>query len=83
MGAKRTRLYGLNVSRCLGDKFLKEKDMGLSAQPHVSPVVRLEAGVPSIVLLASDGLWDVADGESAMKVCSSSGSSGPIEENDH
>jgi serine/threonine protein phosphatase PrpC len=68
MGAKRTRLYGLNLSRCLGDKFLKEQDMGLSAQPHVSPVMRLDPCASGIVLLASDGLWDVADGTAAMQV---------------
>ena len=68
MGAKRTRLYGLNLSRCLGDKFLKDQDLGLSAVPHVSEVVCLEPGASAVVVLASDGLWDVADGEVALKV---------------
>lgn len=67
MGANRTRLYGLNLSRCLGDKFLKDQDLGLSAAPHVSPVVTLEPAAAGIVVLASDGLWDVADGAAAIK----------------
>ena len=67
MGAKRTRLYGLNLSRCLGDKFLKDQDLGLSAVPHVSDVVCLEPGAAAVVILASDGLWDVADGAAALK----------------
>ena len=69
MGPKRTRLYGLNLSRCLGDKFLKDQDLGLSAVPHVSDVVRLEPAASGVVVLASDGLWDVADGDAALKAC--------------
>ncbi|BDA43319.1 probable protein kinase and PP2C-like domain-containing protein at C-terminar half [Coccomyxa sp. Obi] len=68
MGPKRTRLYGLNLSRCLGDKFLKDQDLGLSAVPHVSDVVCLEPAASGVVVLASDGLWDVADGDVALKV---------------
>ncbi len=71
MGANRTRLYGLNLSRCLGDKFLKDQDLGLSAVPHVSEVVCLEPGAAAVVVLASDGLWDVADGADALKACPS------------
>lgn len=67
MGPKRTRLYGLNLSRCLGDKFLKDQDLGLSAVPHVSDVVCLEPAASGVVVLASDGLWDVADGDAALK----------------
>lgn len=33
-----TRVYGLNISRALGDKFLKDNNLGLSANPHVSQV---------------------------------------------
>ena len=68
MGAKRTRLYGLNLSRCLGDKFLKDEDLGLSAAPHVSPPLRPNPAAPSLVLLASDGLWDVTDPAAAFAV---------------
>lgn len=55
------RLYGLNLSRGLGDVFLKEEDMGLSAEPYVGPVVRCPPAQGGLVLIASDGLWDVAD----------------------
>lgn len=68
MGAKRTRLYGLNLSRCLGDKFLKDEDLGLSAAPHVSAPLRPDPAAPSLVLLASDGLWDVTDPAAAFAV---------------
>ncbi len=74
MGAKRTRLYGLNLSRCLGDKFLKDEDMGLSAQPHVSPVLRADAQLPGLAIIASDGLWDVTDAANAFSVSLSSSS---------
>lgn len=46
-----TRVYGLNISRALGDKFLKDNNLGLSASPHVSQVrlsssaVQLSTGV--------------------------------------
>jgi len=67
----RTRLYGLNLSRCLGDKFLKDEDLGLSSQPSVSDVVRLPRGSSSgggVLVLASDGLWDVADSNAVAQV---------------
>ena len=67
-GTGRTRLYGLNLSRCLGDKFLKDEDLGLSAQPYVSRVVRLQPNQRAVAIIASDGLWDVADGARALEV---------------
>lgn len=43
---------------------------GLSAEPHVSGVVRLEEQQGGILLIASDGLWDVADPEAvAAAIC--------------
>lgn len=66
LGSDRTRLYGLNLARCLGDRFLKDEDLGLSAQPHISPVVRLGRCDSALVLMASDGLWDVVDAEGAL-----------------
>ncbi|KAK9829211.1 hypothetical protein WJX72_004520 [[Myrmecia] bisecta] len=68
MGSGRTRLYGLNLSRCLGDKFLKDEDLGLSAQPHVSQVVKVGSSETAFVMLASDGLWDVTDSQHAVQV---------------
>ena len=64
------RLYGLNLSRCLGDRFLKDGDLGLSAEPHLSEVVKIPPNQGAIILIASDGLWDVADPETvAAAVC--------------
>ena len=57
LSKNQSRLYGLNISRCLGDKFLKEEDLGLSAVAHVSHVQELEAA--ALLVVASDGLWDV------------------------
>ena len=68
LGTRSTRLYGLNLSRCLGDKFLKDGDLGLSAAPHVSHVVRLPPRAAGLVVLASDGLWDVANAARAVAV---------------
>eukprot|EP00887_Chlorella_sp_A99_P008144 scaffold12.g8144.t1 len=65
LGDGARRLYGLNLSRGLGDKFLKDEDLGLSAEPHVSGVVRIREDQGCILLIASDGLWDVADAERA------------------
>jgi len=55
-----TRLYGLALSRALGDKFLKDQNVGLIAHPFVSEVVRVDLKSQDFVLtIASDGLWDV------------------------
>lgn len=61
LGQDRTRLYGLNLSRCLGDKFLKDEDLGLSAHPYIGKLVKVSPDQSGIVLMASDGLWDVTD----------------------
>lgn len=73
--SKDGRLYGLNLSRGFGDSCLKvrrlcrfllvhtpmqEQDLGMSAEPHVSPVVAVPPGGTLLLLVASDGLWDVA-----------------------
>ncbi|KAG2426670.1 hypothetical protein HXX76_012981 [Chlamydomonas incerta] len=55
----RTRLYGLNISRMLGDRFLKEEDLGFLAEPHVSGVAQVGPGESAVLIVASDGLWDV------------------------
>jgi protein phosphatase len=57
------RLYGLNLARALGDKFLKDEDLGLSAEPAVSAVVTISENEGALLLVASDGLWDVLDPE--------------------
>jgi len=70
LGQDRTRLYGLNLSRCLGDKFLKDEDLGLSAQPHVSSVIKIAPDQSGIVIMASDGLWDVTDAQRVLQIVS-------------
>ena len=39
---------------------------GLSAEPHVSGVLRLGEGQGGILVIASDGMWDVADPEAVV-----------------
>ena len=68
LGQDRTRLYGLNLSRCLGDKFLKDEDLGLSAHPHVSQVIRVSPEQSAIIIMASDGLWDVTDTQRVVQI---------------
>ncbi|MEW5301423.1 MAG: hypothetical protein WDW36_004283 [Sanguina aurantia] len=55
----RTRLYGLNISRMLGDRCLKEENLGFLAEPHVSTAATVPAGHVAYLIMASDGLWDV------------------------
>jgi len=55
----KNRLYGLNISRMLGDKFLKDEGLGFIAEPHVSGVAALPPGCRAFLVIASDGLWDV------------------------
>lgn len=44
------------------------EDLGLSAQPYVSDVVQVTKGSDAIVIMASDGVWDVASSERAVQV---------------
>ncbi len=67
----RTRLYGLNLSRCLGDKFLKDEDLGLCAEPFSSTVKHFDANQGGVVVIATDGLWDVTTEETVAKLATS------------
>jgi serine/threonine protein phosphatase PrpC len=60
------RLYGLNLARALGDRFLKDEDLGLSAEPHVSDAITLGGDQEALIVIASDGLWDVMSADDAM-----------------
>eukprot|EP00878_Enallax_costatus_P012406 GHUV01012956.1.p1 GENE.GHUV01012956.1~~GHUV01012956.1.p1 ORF type:complete len:1522 (+),score=650.23 GHUV01012956.1:595-5160(+) len=64
-GGVSNRLYGLNIARMLGDRFLKEQDVGFIAEPYVSEGVVLGPQDEVLVLVASDGLWDVVSQERA------------------
>lgn len=68
LGKDKTRLYGLNLSRCLGDHFIKTADLGFIAVPSVSEVVRLRPQESGLLVIASDGLWDVAEPGRVMQV---------------
>lgn len=68
LGKNRTRLYGLNLSRCLGDHFIKSADLGFTAVPSVSPVLKLGPRQSGLLVIASDGLWDVAEPGRVMEV---------------
>jgi len=64
-----SRVYGLNLSRVLGDKTLKAHCPAIIADPSVSEVFRVseEGGV---VVLATDGVWDMISSRRALAVCS-------------
>jgi len=62
-----SRISGLAVSRALGDHFLKQQNTGIVGEPFVSPSIRLDS-TDEILIVASDGLWDVMTGEEAMEL---------------
>ncbi|RWW17662.1 hypothetical protein GW17_00018400 [Ensete ventricosum] len=61
-------LTGLNISRMLGDKFLKEQDDRFSSEPYISQVVPIENSCTGFALIASDGLWDVISMKKAVQL---------------
>lgn len=69
LSENQTRVGGLAVSRALGDHFLKEENLGVIAEPHTSELLEL-TDEDSVLLIASDGLWDVMTGERALQLCS-------------
>ena len=68
LGKNKNRLYGMNLSRCLGDHFIKSADLGFTAVPSVSEVLRLAPNESGLLVVASDGLWDVAEPGHVMQV---------------
>ncbi|XP_020101834.1 protein phosphatase 2C 70 isoform X2 [Ananas comosus] len=62
------RLSGLNISRMLGDKFLKEQDSRFSSEPYISQVVHITKACTAFALIASDGLWDVISIKKAVQL---------------
>ncbi|XP_019059050.1 PREDICTED: protein phosphatase 2C 70 isoform X2 [Tarenaya hassleriana] len=63
-----SRLFGINLARMLGDKFLKQQDIRFSAEPYISEPVRLDQARDVFALLASDGLWDVVSVKKAVQL---------------
>ncbi|RDX64598.1 Protein phosphatase 2C 70, partial [Mucuna pruriens] len=63
-----TRLYGINLARMLGDKFLKQQDSRFSSEPYISQVVHIDQASQAFAILASDGLWDVISVKKAIQL---------------
>jgi protein phosphatase len=63
-----TRLYGINLARMLGDKFLKQQDSRFSSEPYLSEPVHIHPASKAFVVLASDGLWDVVSVKKAIQL---------------
>lgn len=60
-GEKSKRLNGrLAITRALGDHFIKKTTKGLVSLPSVTTT---HVMVPSVLIIASDGLWDFAEEE--------------------
>lgn len=66
-----TRLMGLNLSRSIGDKALKNLNAGFLAVPYVSKVYSVAPTDSLLLLLASDGLWDVTTTTAVVQVAHS------------
>jgi len=47
----------------LGDRYLKEQDVGFTAEPYVSEGLGLDPQDEALLVVASDGLWDVVPQE--------------------
>lgn len=70
LGENQTRVGGLAVSRALGDHFLKQMNQGVIGEPYICQPIQLTEE-DTILIVASDGLWDVMTGEQAVEVCES------------
>jgi len=57
----RSRLYGLNIARMLGDRVLKNEALGFTAAPAVCAPLDVPPGAAALLVLASDGLWDAVE----------------------
>jgi len=78
LGGGGTRLYGLNLSRCLGDASLKAGEgWGLSGSPSVSAVHAVGPGECALVLAASDGVWDALSARRAAAVAVAAAAAAP------
>ncbi|XVF28907.1 hypothetical protein REPUB_Repub15cG0073100 [Reevesia pubescens] len=63
-----TRLCGLNLTRMLGDKFVKQQDSRFSSEAYISQVVHINHTSGTFALLASDGFWDVVSIKKAIQL---------------
>ncbi|KAJ6898852.1 protein phosphatase 2C 70-like [Populus alba x Populus x berolinensis] len=62
------RLYGLNLARMLGDKFMKQQEPRFSSEPYISETVHVKQASSAFALLASDGFWDVISLKKAVQL---------------
>jgi len=60
-----TRINGVAVARALGVHFIKKMNLGIISVPSVSTVVEVPFEDEALLVVASDGLWDVMSGEEA------------------
>mmetsp|Transcript_35892 Transcript_35892/g.56108 ORF Transcript_35892/g.56108 Transcript_35892/m.56108 type:complete len:165 (+) Transcript_35892:1434-1928(+) len=65
-----TRINGLSVSRALGDHFVKDSDLGVVNTPYICDPIKLGPD-DNLLIVASDGLWDVISGQEAVDMCRS------------
>eukprot|EP01104_Vermistella_antarctica_P011784 TRINITY_DN332_c0_g3_i1.p1 TRINITY_DN332_c0_g3~~TRINITY_DN332_c0_g3_i1.p1 ORF type:complete len:850 (+),score=185.12 TRINITY_DN332_c0_g3_i1:228-2777(+) len=68
-----TRINGMAVCRALGDHFIKQNGLGMVGDPFVCPSYKLGKG-DSMLILASDGIWDVISGQDAYNLIKPLGS---------
>eukprot|EP01118_Nematostelium_gracile_P000374 TRINITY_DN10399_c0_g1_i1.p1 TRINITY_DN10399_c0_g1~~TRINITY_DN10399_c0_g1_i1.p1 ORF type:complete len:217 (-),score=53.30 TRINITY_DN10399_c0_g1_i1:29-625(-) len=61
------RVNGLSVSRAMGDHFLKTEKVGVISRPYISDCIEVTEE-DSLIVLASDGLWDVMSGERSIQI---------------
>lgn len=59
-GERNKRLNGrLAVTRALGDHLMKKTTKGLTSTPFIQDTVTVDDSIQSVIVMASDGLWDV------------------------
>eukprot|EP01024_Parvocaulis_polyphysoides_P049265 TRINITY_DN47567_c0_g1_i2.p1 TRINITY_DN47567_c0_g1~~TRINITY_DN47567_c0_g1_i2.p1 ORF type:complete len:266 (-),score=38.18 TRINITY_DN47567_c0_g1_i2:120-917(-) len=63
-----SRILGLNLARTLGDKYVKQADMGVIAEPHTSELISVPIQDTLLIVMASDGLWDVLSFEDVAEI---------------
>ena len=80
-----TRLYGLALSRAMGDKFLKDQNVGLIANPFVSEPINIEDDLEDdhVLTICSDGIWDVLTPEQVYNIMNEPGIDGCLHAASH
>lgn len=72
-GERNKRLNGrLAVTRALGDHLMKKTTKGLTSIPFIQDIVNVDDSIQSVIVMASDGLWDVVPDSLVMHTVRSS-----------